>query len=43
MFVHRKFVRLEDTDATGVIFFPNQLKFALESLEHYFKGHLISL
>ena len=43
MFVYRKFVRLEDTDATGVIFFPNQLKFALESLENYLRDTSFSL
>ena len=43
MFVYRRFIRLEDTDATGVIFFPNQLKIALETFENYLRDTAYSL
>jgi len=32
-FIYIRRVRLEDTDAVGVIFFTNQLKFSMESFE----------
>lgn len=41
-FTHRRKVRLQDTDATGVLYFPEQLKMALEAFEDFLSHHQIS-
>ncbi|MBY0529512.1 MAG: acyl-CoA thioesterase [Rhabdochlamydiaceae bacterium] len=40
MFTHRVKIRLQSTDATGVLYFTEQLKFAMETFEEFieFKG-----
>ncbi len=40
--MHRRKVRLQDTDATGVLYFPEQLKMALEVFEDFLSHHEIS-
>ncbi len=35
MFIYRTQVRLKDTDATGVLYFAEQFKFALEAFESF--------
>jgi len=42
-FVHRRKVRLQDTDATGVLYFPEQLKMALETFEDFLSHHQLPL
>lgn len=42
-FVHRRKVRLQDTDATGVLYFPEQLKMALETFEDFLSHHQMPL
>ena len=37
MFVYRTQVRLKDTDATGVLYFSEQFKMALEAFEEFLK------
>lgn len=36
-FTHTTFIRLRDTDATGVLYFADQLKIALEVLEAFLR------
>src|SRR5437899_3235256 len=40
MFTYRSKIRLQHTDATGVLFFPVQFQFAMEALEEFliYKG-----
>lgn len=42
-FIYRRKVRLQDTDATGVLFFPEQLKMALETFEDFLIHHQMPL
>lgn len=42
-FIHRRKVRLQDTDATGVLYFPVQLKMALEAFEDFLIHHQMPL
>lgn len=42
-FIHRRTVRLQDTDATGVLYFPEQLKMALEAFEDFLSHHQMPL
>ena len=42
-FIHRRKVRLQDTDATGVLYFPEQFKMALETFEDFLSHHQMSL
>jgi 1,4-dihydroxy-2-naphthoyl-CoA hydrolase len=42
MFVYRTQLRLKDTDATGVLYFSEQFKFALETLEEFLKSRGLS-
>lgn len=42
-FVHRRKVRLQDTDATGVLYFSEQLKMALETFEDFLSHHQMPL
>jgi len=42
-FTHRRKVRLQDTDATGVLYFPEQLKMALEAFEDFLIHHQLPL
>lgn len=37
MFTYRTQIRLKDTDATGVLYFSEQYKFALEAFEEFLK------
>ncbi|MBS0604039.1 MAG: acyl-CoA thioesterase [Verrucomicrobia bacterium] len=37
MFIYRTQLRLKDTDATGVLYFSEQFKFALETFEEFLK------
>ena len=37
MFHYHTHIYLHDTDATGVIYFPNQLRLALEALENFLR------
>jgi 1,4-dihydroxy-2-naphthoyl-CoA hydrolase len=37
-FTYRTQLRLKDTDATGVLYFSEQFKFALETLEEFLKS-----
>jgi 1,4-dihydroxy-2-naphthoyl-CoA hydrolase len=43
MFAYRRFIRLKDTDATGVLYFSRQLEFAQEAFEAYLQEKEISL
>lgn len=43
MFKYRETVHLQDTDATGVIYFSNQLKLALQAFEEFLKPSPFSL
>jgi YbgC/YbaW family acyl-CoA thioester hydrolase len=43
MFTYRTQVRLKDTDATGVLYFSEQFKFALETFEEFLKDRGFSL
>jgi 1,4-dihydroxy-2-naphthoyl-CoA hydrolase len=43
MFTHRMKVRLQDTDATGVLYFSEQFKMALEVFEEFLHAHGYSL
>lgn len=43
MFTYRTSVRLKDTDATGVLYFSEQFKFALEALEEFLREKGFSL
>lgn len=43
MFRYHETVHLQDTDATGVIYFSNQLKFALQAFEEFLKPSPFSL
>jgi 1,4-dihydroxy-2-naphthoyl-CoA hydrolase len=38
MFIYATCIRLRDTDATGVLFFTEQLRLALEAFESYLKA-----
>jgi YbgC/YbaW family acyl-CoA thioester hydrolase len=38
MFIYQTRVRLKDTDATGVLYFSEQFKFAMEAFEEFLKG-----
>jgi 1,4-dihydroxy-2-naphthoyl-CoA hydrolase len=38
MFVYRTKIRLKDTDATGVLYFSEQFKFAQEAFEEFLKS-----
>ncbi len=38
MFVYSTYIQLRDTDATGVIFFTEQLRLALEAFEAYLRA-----
>lgn len=42
MYCYKTSIHLKDTDATGVIFFSEQLKIALEAFEHFLRGHTFS-
>ena len=35
MFIYRRTIRVQDTDATGVLYFSNQLQIALEAFEEF--------
>jgi len=35
MFIYRRTIRVQDTDATGVLYFANQLQIALEAFEEF--------
>ena len=35
MFLYKRVVRIEDTDATGYIYFANLLKMGLEAFEEF--------
>jgi YbgC/YbaW family acyl-CoA thioester hydrolase len=37
VFIYRTQIRLKDTDATGVLYFSEQFKFALEAFEEFLK------
>jgi YbgC/YbaW family acyl-CoA thioester hydrolase len=37
MFIYRTQLRLKDTDATGVLYFSEQFKFAMEAFEEFLK------
>ena len=43
IFTHRRKVRLQDTDATGVLYFPQQFKMALETFEDFLTHHQMPL
>lgn len=43
MFTHNKTIYLHETDATGVLFFSEQLKIAVEAFETYFLQQGFSL
>jgi YbgC/YbaW family acyl-CoA thioester hydrolase len=43
MFTYRSKIRLQHTDATGVLFFPVQFQFAMETLEDFFVSKGFSL
>ena len=43
MFVHKTKIRLRHTDATGVLFFPEQLTLALEAFEDFLESRNSSL
>ena len=43
MFIYRTQIRLKDTDATGVLYFSEQYKFALEAFEEFLKGPRVFL
>lgn len=38
MFIHKTQVRLQDTDATGVLYFAQQFKMALEAFEEFLQA-----
>ena len=42
-FRHQRTVRLQDTDATGVLYFANQLQIALETFEEFMQNSGVSL
>ncbi len=42
-FTYRRKVRLQDTDATGVLYFSEQLKMALEAFEDFLSRHEMPL
>ncbi len=42
-FTNRRTVRLQDTDATGVLYFPEQLNMALETFEDFLSHHQMPL
>ena len=35
MFVYQRKIRVQDTDATGVLYFANQLQIGLEAFEEF--------
>jgi YbgC/YbaW family acyl-CoA thioester hydrolase len=39
MFEMTRKIRMSETDATGAIYFTNQLKFATEAFEHFLETH----
>lgn len=43
MFIYRTKVRLKDTDATGVLYFAEQFRIALEAFEEFLKARGFSL
>jgi len=43
MFIYQTRVRLKDTDATGVLYFSEQFKFAMEAFEEFLKRRGYSL
>ena len=43
MFTYQRIVRMRDTDATGVLYFANQLQIALEAFEAYLEKHHFSV
>lgn len=43
MFTYSTTIHLRDTDATGVIFFGEQFRFALEAFEHLLKAEGLNL
>lgn len=43
MFTLKKKIRLNETDATGVIYFTNLLKFATEAFEEFLNGEVYSI
>jgi 1,4-dihydroxy-2-naphthoyl-CoA hydrolase len=43
MFIYRTKVRLKDTDATGVLYFAEQFRMALEAFEEFLKERGFSL
>lgn len=43
MFIYRTRLRLRDTDATGVLYFPEQFNFAMHALEEFLKEKGFSL
>lgn len=43
MFIYRTHVRLKDTDATGVLYFAEQFRMALEAFEEFLKERGFSL
>jgi 1,4-dihydroxy-2-naphthoyl-CoA hydrolase len=43
MFIHSTLISLRDTDATGVLYFTEQFRIALEAFESYLKASGLSL
>lgn len=43
MYIYKRTILLKETDATGVLFFSEQLNLALEALENYFSSCSFSL
>ena len=43
MFFYRRRVRLEDTDAVGILYFSNQLKFSAEAYEEFLYSRGLTL
>ena len=42
-FRYQRTIRMQDTDATGVLYFANQLQIALETFEAYLQSHQFSI
>ncbi len=43
MFILKRKIRLNETDATGAIYFTNLLKFATEAFEEFLNGEVYSI
>lgn len=43
MYIYKRLIHVQDTDATGVLYFANQLQIGLEAFEHFMseKGHSV--